>query len=250
MSGHSKWANIKHRKAKTDAQKAKVFTKLGRELSVAAKEGGGDPDGNIRLRMAIQHAREANMPGDNIQRAIQRGLGASGGASYESITYEGYAPGGVAVMLDLLTDNRNRTAAEMRHLFSRHGGSLGETGCVAWMFDRKGLIIIDNAGGRHSEDDLLLLAAEAGAEDVNVDDRTIEIQTSPEDVMQVRETLAAKGMEITSAQVAMIPKNTVGISGKTAEQVLRMVEAFEEHDDVQEVYANFDIDEAELEALA
>ncbi|MGB9886841.1 MAG: YebC/PmpR family DNA-binding transcriptional regulator [Moorellales bacterium] len=244
MSGHSKWANIKHRKAKVDAQRGKLFTKLGRELIVAARLGGGDPEANPRLKLAIQRAREANMPMENIQRAIQRGTGEIAGETYEEVVYEGYGPGGVAIMLSLATDNRNRTASEIRHLFSKHGGSLGESGCVAWMFDSRGLITVELGEGGPSADDIMLWAIEAGADDVNFneDDNSVEILTEPGRLEEVKENLAAKRVPIASAEVTMVPKSTVSISDpELARRVLRLMDVLEDHDDVQAVYANFDI---------
>ncbi|MHB1126440.1 MAG: YebC/PmpR family DNA-binding transcriptional regulator [Bacillota bacterium] len=242
MSGHSKWANIKHHKAKLDAKKGKVFTKLGRELIMAVKQGGPDPEGNSRLKLAIQKAREANMPNDNIQRAIQRGSGGAGGADYEEIMYEGYGPFGVAILLRILTDNRNRTAGEIRHAFSRNGGNLGETGCVAWMFERKGLLTVELGEIKMHSDDIMLMAIEAGAEDVNVEDASIEITTAAEDLSQVKETLSAKGLAFTSDEVTMLPQNTITITDyEEALQLLKLMELLEDNDDVQDVYANFDI---------
>mgnify|MGYP000904883414 CR=1 FL=1 len=242
VAGHSKWANIKHRKAKVDAQRGQLFTKIGRELIMAAKAGGGDPNINFRLKAAIQKAKEANMPMDNIQRAIQRGTGEIEGVNYEEIVYEGYAPGGVAVMTSVVTDNRNRSASEIRHLFSRNGGSLGETGCVAWMFERKGLLVLDPENSPQNEDELLLLALEAGAEDIRQDEDNVEIITTPEDFDTVKESLMEAGINLATAEVTMVPQNLVSVTRKDqAEQVLKLVTMLEEHDDVQEVYANFDI---------
>jgi YebC/PmpR family DNA-binding regulatory protein len=205
---------------------------------VAAKEGGSNPDGNARLRAAIERAREAGMPNDNIQRAIQRGTGELAGATYETVIYEGYAPGGVAVMVEALTDNRNRTAGEIRAIFTRHGASLGG-GSVAWMFERQGLVTLAKEG--HSEDDVLLAALEAGGEDVRITDDGFEVVTRPEETYKVRQALAARGFAVTGAQVTMHPKNTVRVEGRDAQQVLRLMDALEEHDDVQAVHANFDI---------
>lgn len=240
MSGHSKWANIKRKKARMDAQRGKVFTRLAREIIVAARMGGGDPEANPRLKAAIQRAREANIPNENIQRAIQRGAGETGGAGYEEVFYEGYGPGGVAIMLRILTANRNRTASEIRYLFSRNGGNLGEAGCVSWMFVRKGLIIIDREEFS-DEDSLLLAALEAGAEDVRTEKDSFEVITAPEDFEKVKSALIARNIPVADAQLAMIPASTVKMPEKEAEQVIRLVDALEDHDDVQEVYTNFEI---------
>jgi YebC/PmpR family DNA-binding regulatory protein len=238
MSGHSKWHNIKIKKQKTDQVRARLFSKISREIMVAAKEGGSSPDANTRLRGAIDRAREAGMPSDNIQRAIQRGAGELAGATYEAVVYEGYAPGGVAVMVEALTDNRNRTAGEIRAIFTRHGANLGG-GSVAWMFERQGVVTVAKDG--RSEDDMLLVALEAGGEDVRATDDAFEITTKPEDTFKVKQALTDAGFTVTSAQVTMHPKNTVRVEGKDAQQVLRMMDALEEHDDVQAVHANFDI---------
>jgi YebC/PmpR family DNA-binding regulatory protein len=238
MSGHSKWHNIKIKKQKMDQVRGRLFSKMAREIMVAAKEGGGNPEANARLRTAIDRARDAGMPNDNIQRAIQRGAGELQGASYETVVYEGYAPGGVAVMVEALTDNRNRTAGEIRAIFSRHGANLGG-GSVAWMFDRLGLVTVARDG--HTEDDMLLAALEAGGEDVRTTEDGFEITTRPEATYRVKEALAARGFTVTAAQVVMQPKNTVRVEGKDAQQVLRLMDALEEHDDVQAVHANFDI---------
>lgn len=252
MSGHSKWANIKHRKAKVDAQRGKLFTKLGRELIVAARLGGGDPEANPRLKLAIQRAREANMPMESIQRAIQRGTGEIAGESYEEVVYEGYGPGGVAILLNLTTDNRNRTASEIRHLFSKHGGSLGESGCVAWMFDSRGLITVELGQGAPEADEVMLWAIEAGAEDVNhnEEDNTIEIVTEPGSLEAVKQALVEKGVPIATAEVTMLPKSTVNVSDpEVARRLLRLLDVLEDHDDVQAVYANFDIPQSLLREL-
>lgn len=240
MSGHSKWATIKRKKAKVDAQRGKLFTRLSKEIIMAARAGGGDPDGNMRLKTAIQRAKEANIPNDNIQRAIMKGSGELGGGNYEEIIYEGYGPGGVAVMLEIMTDNRNRTAGEIRHLFSRYGGNLGESGCVSWMFSKKGLIVVDKDSGVN-EDELLLAALDAGAEDMKVEEDSFEIYTSPEDFETVRDSLTNQGISLADEDLSMIPQNTVNLDGKDAEQMLKLMEALEDHDDVQEVYANFDM---------
>lgn len=242
MSGHSKWATIKRKKAKTDNQRGKLFTKLAKEIIVAAKQGGADPDGNMRLKAAIQRAKEANIPNDNIQRAVQKGAGSAGGDNYEEILYEGYGPSGVAVMIEILTDNRNRTAGEVRHLFSRNGGNLGESGCVSWMFDKKGLIVVEKKDTLQ-EDDLLMAALDAGAEDMKTEEDSYEIYTAPQDLDSVKESLLGQGIAVADAEVTMVPQTTVSLAGKEAEQMIRLMDALEDHDDVQDVYANFDIDD-------
>ena len=247
MSGHSKWAGIKHKKAKVDAQRSRAFTKLIREVTVAARVGGGDPDGNPRLRLAIEKAKAVNMPQDNIQRAILKGTGELPGTSYEEYVYEGYGPGGVAVLLEVLTDNKNRTAPEFRKAFSKYGGNLGESGCVAWMFDKKGLIQVEAAAA--DEDRLLSLALEAGAEDVRRSDNIFEIITAPKDLYRVKESLTKEGVAITDGEVTMLPQSTVRLEGKQAQQMLQLMDALEEHDDVQNVYANFDIPEEIMAAV-
>lgn len=241
MAGHSKWANIKHKKGKTDAERSKIFTKIGREIAVAVKEGGSDPDTNSRLRDAIAKAKAANMPNDNIARSIKRASGELGDISYEEITYEGYGPNGVAVIVQVLTDNRNRTAGEMRYIFDRSGGSLGATGCVSWMFDRKGLILIDKTDDIN-EEDLMMQVLEAGAEDFSEEDGIFEILTEPALFSQVREELEQGGFTLTSAEVAMLPQNYIHLNEEQGEQALTMFEKLEDHDDVQNVYHNLEID--------
>lgn len=243
MSGHSKWSTIKRKKAKIDAQRGKIFTRLAREIIVAARQGGGDPDGNIRLKAAIQRAKEANIPNENIIRAIQKGTGELGGSNYEEIIYEGYGPGGVAVMIEIMTDNRNRTAGEIRHIFSRNGGSLGESGCVAWMFQEKGLIVVEKEGNKLDEDDLMLLAIDSGADDFKTEDDSFEITCEPGELQKVKEALEQAGVKIAVAEVTMIPQNTVKLEGKEAEQMMKLMDTLEDHDDVQNVYANFEIDD-------
>ncbi|MEW5786162.1 MAG: YebC/PmpR family DNA-binding transcriptional regulator [Bacillota bacterium] len=244
MAGHSKWANVKHRKARVDEQKGKIFTKLAREIIMAAKEGGGDLNTNFRLRLAVQKAKENNMPGDNIQRAIQKGTGGMDGENYEQVNYEGYASGGVAVLLDVLTDNRNRTVAEIRHVLSRHGGSLGESGCVAWMFARKGYLLVNKEDLSVEEDDLLMIALEAGAEDVNFEGESCSIITGPEQFEAVKKYLQENHIPVAGAEVTMLPQNTVNIDQQDdATRILNLMEALEDLDDVQNVYANFDIPE-------
>jgi YebC/PmpR family DNA-binding regulatory protein len=248
MSGHSKWASIKHKKAATDAKRGKQFTKLARAITVAARDGGGDPDGNPALATAVQKARDASMPKDNIQRAINRGTGeGADAAAIERILFEGYGPGGAAILVDALTDNRNRTAAEVRHAFSRHHGSLGEPGSVAWIFEKRGVIVVD--GSRYGEDDLIA-AIDAGAEDVREDGDLLRVLSEPSDLSAVREALESSGVEVQSGDLAMEPKSTVEVKGNDAKALLGLIESLEEHDDVDEVHANFDIPEDVLEKLA
>ena len=248
MSGHSKWSTIKHKKAMVDARRGKMFTKLIRELTSAARAGGGDPDVNPRLRTAVASAKGANMPNDTIQRAIQKGTGEIAGETYEEVIYEGYGAGGVAVLVDTLTDNKNRTVAEIRHLFARHGGSMGENGCVAWMFQRQGFLALDAAS--IDEDALLELVLEAGGDDVKTENDLYEILTSPEAFEDVRGSLEAQGLTPEVAEVTMLPQSTVSIEGKQAEQVLRLMEALDDQDDVRRAYANFDIPDDVMAALA
>ena len=248
MSGHSKWSTIKRKKGAADAKRGQIFSKLSRAIIVAAKEGGGDPEANATLAAAIQKARDNSMPKDTIERAIQRGAGGAEGDSYESILYEGYAPGGVAVICTILTDNRNRTAADLRYIFTKNGGSLGTPGSVAWQFERKGVVMVDGDGV--DEDELMLVALENGAEDVAEDGSQWQVTVDPADFMRLRGALEAADIGYASAELTMIPKTTVEPSEKEARQVLRMVDALEENDDVQDVYANFDISEEILEAVA
>ncbi len=246
MSGHSKWSSIKHKKAATDARRGKLFSKLSRAITVAAKEGGPDPAGNATLVTAVQKAKDNSMPKDNIERAIAKGAGAGEGAAYETIAYEGYGPAGVAVLVEAMTDNRNRTASDVRNIFSKTGGKLGETGSVAWLFERKGSIVVDaNTVG---EDELMTAAIEAGAEDVNQDESTYEIVTDPSDFMRVRQAIEAAGIKYTSAELAMLPKSTVELGQSDAKKMMRLMDALEDNDDVQEVHANFDISEEVLES--
>ncbi|NOZ78349.1 MAG: YebC/PmpR family DNA-binding transcriptional regulator [Acidobacteria bacterium] len=243
MSGHNKWSTIKHKKAREDAKRGKAFTKIIREITVAAREGGGDADSNPRLRAAVQAAKAANMPADNIKRAIQRGTGELPGVSYEAVTYEGYGPGGVAVMIEVLTDNRNRTTAEIRHLFSRHGGNLGENGCVSWLFQRRGVLLVPRSGDL-DEDRLMELALEAGAEDFDADDpEYYRIFTAPEELHQAKAQLEELGVVVESAEFDMDPSTEVRLEGKQAQQMIRLMNAFDDNDDVQNIWANFDIDE-------
>jgi YebC/PmpR family DNA-binding regulatory protein len=248
MSGHSKWATIKHKKAAVDARRGKVFTKLIRELTSAARMGGGDADSNPRLRTAVAAAKTANMPSDTIQRAIKKGTGELPGEVYEEITYEGYGAGGVAILVDVLTDNKNRTVAEIRHLFAKHGGNLGESGCVAWMFARKGVITLNT--NQIDEDTLLELVLEAGGDDVKTEVDVYEIVTAPEAFEDVRSALEQKELTLDVAEVTMMPQNTVPVEGKQAEQVLRLVEALDDQDDVRKAHANFDISDEVMDALA
>jgi YebC/PmpR family DNA-binding regulatory protein len=244
MSGHSKWASIKHKKAAADAKRGKVFTKVIRELAVAARMGGGDPDANPRLRKAISDAKGVNMPADNIKRAIMKGTGELEGVTYDEISYEGYGPGGVAIFLEVLTDNRNRAVSELRHIFSKNGGNIGESGCVAWMFDRKGYLVVEKS--KASEDDLLDIILEAGAEDLREDGSNYEIFTPPDKYEAVVEALEKNNIEIAASNLGQIPQNYVKLEGKQAQQLLRLMEELEDHDDVQNVWANFDIDEEEI----
>jgi YebC/PmpR family DNA-binding regulatory protein len=248
LSGHSKWHNIRLRKGKQDAERGKIFTKLAREIIVAARAGGGNPDANLRLRLAMNKARENSMPADNIKRAIQRGTGELDGVNYEEITYEGYAPGGVAVLVQCLSDNRNRTVAELRNVFNKCGGSLGESGCVGWMFDQKGVVSIPAEGT--DEDTVMMTTVDAGAEDIKTDDDTIEVTTRPEDLNAVREALEAAGIKFTSAEVAMVPQNTVTVGAKEASQILRLMDMLDDLDDTQNVYANFDIPDEIMQEVA
>lgn len=249
MSGHSKWANIKHRKGREDAKRGKVFTKLIKEITVAARMGGGDPEGNPRLRAALDRSKAENMPKDNIERAIKKGTGELEGVNYEEVLYEGYGPGGVAVLVDVLTDNRNRTVAEVRSVFTKNGGNLGADGCVAWNFDKKGFFTFDS--GTIGEDDLMNTAIDAGAEDVNeiAEDKIFEVYTGPAEFQAVKDVFDKKGLIYTLAEVSMIPKTTVKLAGGDAQRMLRLMDAMEDCDDVQNVYANFDISSEELEEL-
>jgi YebC/PmpR family DNA-binding regulatory protein len=248
LSGHSKWHNIRLRKGKQDAERGKAFTKVSREIIVATKQGGPNPDANLRLRLALQKAREVSMPAETIKRAIQRGTGEGEAVSYDEITYEGYGPGGTAVMVECLTDNRNRTVSEVRHAFTRNGGTLGETGCVAWVFDARGLISVPKEGT--DEDTVMMVALDAGAEDVRSEDDSYEVITAPEDLPQVRKAFEDAGIPFTSAEVTMLPKSTVKLEGKEAQQMLRLMEMLEDLDDVQHVYANFDIPDEVLQEAA
>ncbi len=247
MSGHSKWATIKHKKAATDAKRGNLFTRLIKEITIAAR-AGGDADTNPRLRTAVTAAKAASMPADNIKRAILRGTGQLPGVTYDEVTFEGYGPGGVAVMVDVATDNRNRTVSEIRHVFGKHGGNLGENGCVAWIFSKRSLIVVPK--GKASEDQLMELALAAGAEDLRDEGDNWSILSAPDAHEAVLAALKQKGIEPAVSEVTMIPQTQVKLVGKMAQAMLRMSEALEEHEDVQNVYANFDIEEKEIEALA
>ncbi|MEW6426981.1 MAG: YebC/PmpR family DNA-binding transcriptional regulator [Thermodesulfobacteriota bacterium] len=249
MAGHSKWANIKRRKGAQDAKRGKMFTKLIKEIIVAARMGGGDPGANPRLRAAVLAAKEVNMPKDNIDRGIKKGTGELEGVAYEEITYEGYGPSGVAVLVECMTDNRNRTVADVRHAFGKSGGNLGESGCVSWMFDKKGSILIDKSA--IDEDKLMELALEAGAEDVIDDGEAFQVITDPDSFTEVEEKLAAAGLSFIEAKVLMVPKNTIEITDeKAARQMIGLLERLEDHDDVQNVHANFDIPETLMEQIS
>ncbi|MDY3982956.1 MAG: YebC/PmpR family DNA-binding transcriptional regulator [Veillonellaceae bacterium] len=243
MSGHSKWANIKHKKGKTDALKAKITTKISREITVAARMGGGDPVGNMRLKLALQKARENNIPKENIKRAIAKGIGATDMDNYEEITYEGYGPAGVAVTVEVMTDNRNRAAADVRHAFTKSGGNMGETGCVAWMFKRKGIFVI--AADGHDEDELTMLALDAGADDIQAEDGDFVIYTTPEDFDTVEKALADAGIETEVAKITMIPDTTIQLSDEDAEKMQRMLDTLDDLDDVQDVYHNAEMPDEE-----
>jgi YebC/PmpR family DNA-binding regulatory protein len=246
MSGHNKWSTIKHRKAAQDAKRGKVFTKIIKELTIAAKLGGGDPEGNPRLRSAVAAAKAANMPNDNVKRAIQKGTGELPGVSYDEVFYEGYGPGGVAVYIETLTDNKMRTTPEIRHVFSKNGGNLAEPNSVAWMFDKKGQILVPAEGT--SEDQLMEIVLEAGADDLERQDDTFHVSSTPDTVSAIQEAIEAAGIKPSQAGVVMEPQNMVKVEGKKAEQCIRLLEMLEDHDDVQNVYANLDFDEADLDA--
>ena len=248
MSGHSRWSQIKRKKGKADVERGKLFSKILREITVAAKNGGGDAKMNMRLKAAVESAKEANMPADNIKRAIQKGTGELPGEQYEEITYEGYAPGGVAVMIQVMTSNRNRTAPEIRHAFERYGGNMGASGAVAWMFDRKGVIHVDADAA--AEDDVMSVVLDAGATDMRRIEKTYEIDTPPAEMEAVRAALDTARIKIQSAEVTMVPQNTVRVEGKDASSVLKLLEALEELDDVQHVYANYDIPDELMEAIS
>lgn len=246
MSGHSKWATTKHKKAAADAKRGKIFTKITKEITVAARLGGGDPTGNPRLRTAVAKAKAVSMPADNIKRAIQKGTGELPGVSYEEITFEGYGPGGVALLIEVMTDNRNRTVSDIRHILGKLGGNLGESGCVSWMFSKKGYIVVSRA--KADEEKLMSLALDAGAEDMQTEDDNFVITCAPNDFEQVRKALEDGGIALDAAEITMLPQTYVQLSGKEADQMMRLMEAIEDNDDVQNVYANFDIPEEILTA--
>jgi YebC/PmpR family DNA-binding regulatory protein len=248
MSGHSKWSTIKHRKAAVDAKRGKIFTKLIREINIAARTGDADPEMNPRLRAAVLAARSNNMPNDTIEKAILRGTGELEGVHYEEVSYEGYGPGGVAILIEVLTDNKNRTISDIRYILSRHGGSIGARGCVSWLFEKRGLIVVDKES--IDEDELLAIVLESGADDLSVLNDRIEIVSSFENFDPVRAAIEASQAKVHLAEVSMIPQSTVKLEGKEAEQMLRLMEALEDNDDVQKVYANFDIPDEILEAAA
>ena len=248
MSGHSKWATIKRKKAVTDSRRGKVFTQIIKEITIAAKSGGGDPSGNPRLRLAIDKAKSSNMPADNIKRAIMKGTGELPGVSYEDVTYEGYGPGGVALIIESVTDNKNRTVSEIRHLLERNGGKFGATGSVAWMFHKKGTIRTPK--GAMTEDDMLSIVLDAGADDLRLDGDSFEITTSPEAFEAVKKAIEDQHIAIEEAEIHKVPENTVRVEGPDAEKVLKLMEALEEHDDTQHVYANFDIEEKILASFS
>jgi YebC/PmpR family DNA-binding regulatory protein len=246
MSGHSKWHTIKHKKGAADARRGKIFTRIIKELTVAARSGGGDPDSNPRLRTVVAEAKSVNMPADNIKRAIQRGTGELPGVSYEEITYEGYGPGGAALIIEVLTDNRNRTVGEMRHLLSKHGGNLGEANSVAWMFEKKGYVVVEKS--KADEEGLMAAALDAGADDMRDDGDNWEIVSPPEGFQAVLDAVKALGIEPAAAEIAMLPQNYVKLEGKPAQQMVKLMEAIEDHDDTKKVWSNADIEEKEIEA--
>ena len=242
MSGHSKWANIKHKKGKADAARGKITTKISREITIAVRMGGSDPTGNMKLKLALSKAKANNIPKDNINRAIQKGLGASDGSNYEELIYEGYGPAGSAVMLEVMTDNRNRTAADIRHLFSKYGGNLGETGCVGWMFHKKAIFVVDKEAF-DDEESLMMIALDAGAEDFKAEDDSFEITAAPEDFDAISQALEENNIETVESEITMIPDTTIKVEGKDAEKMQTLIDMLEEHDDVQNVYSNYEMDE-------
>ena len=248
MSGHSKWSSIKHKKGAVDAKRGKIFTKLIKEITVAARMGGGDPDGNPRLRTAIAAGKAENMPKDNIARAIKKGTGELEGVSYEEVNYEGYGPGGVAVLVDCLTDNKNRAVADVKHVFERNGGNLGEPGCVAWLFEKRGLIVFEK--DKVDEEELLEITLDAGAEDVREEESEFEVITGLSEFEDVKTAIDNSQLSYTLSEITMIPKNTVSLEGKKAQQMLKLMEGLEDNDDVSQVYANFDISDEVMEALS
>jgi YebC/PmpR family DNA-binding regulatory protein len=248
MSGHSKWHTIKHKKGAADAKRGRVFTRIIKELTVAARAGGGDPDTNPRLRTIVAEAKQANMPAENIKRAIRRGTGEEPGVQYEEITYEGYGPGGVALIIEAMTDNKNRTVGEIRHLLTKYGGNLGESNSVSWMFEKKGYIVIEKT--KAAEDALLAAALDAGADDLRDDGDNWEVVSAPDSLPAVKDAVEKLGIETVSAQVAMLPKNYVSLEGRAAQSMLKLLDLIEDHDDVQHVWSNMDVDEKELEAFS
>jgi YebC/PmpR family DNA-binding regulatory protein len=249
MAGHSKWKNIQHRKGRQDAIRAKIFTKISKEIFVAVRNGGPDPNTNMRLKVALQKAKDNNVPNENVERTIKKATGDLEGITYEEITYEGYGPGGVAVMVEVLTDNRNRSAAEVRHIFSKNGGNMGESGCVSFLFNRKGQIMINKQEVTLDEDEVMMVALEAGAEDIETTEESITILTSPDELEVVRESLVSAGIPIASSEVTMVPTTTVKITGDDAVKMLKLMDMMEESDDIQNVYANFEIDDEEMEKI-
>jgi YebC/PmpR family DNA-binding regulatory protein len=247
MSGHSKWSTIKRKKGKADAERGKLFTRLIKEITVSARDGGGDPEGNPRLRTAIENAKAGNMPTANIEKAIKRGTGELPGVSYEEYTYEAYGPQGIAILVETLTDNKNRTTAEIRHILSKHNGHMGEVGCVAWMFHQKGTVVVDK--GKTDEDTLMTVALESGAEDVKDEGDFFEVVTAPSDFEKVKGALAGESIEFTSAELTREPQTVIKLEGKHAEQILKLMDALEDQDDVQKVYANFDVPDEIMERL-
>jgi YebC/PmpR family DNA-binding regulatory protein len=250
MSGHSKWASIKHKKASVDAKKGKTFSKIVKEIAVAARIGGGDPGGNPRLRTAVEKAKEVNMPSDNIKRAIMKGTGELPGVAYEELTYEGYGPAGVAILIEVLTDNKNRTVSEIRHLITKNGGNLGEAGCVSWMFLKKGYILVEKT--KADEDTLMSVALDAGAEDMKNDpsEDSYEVITAPEDISSVKAGIESAGIPVSFSEITMLPKNYITLDTRASEQILRMTEVLEEHEDVQNVYTNSDIPDEVIAKIA
>lgn len=248
MSGHSKWAQIKRKKAVVDAKRGQVFTKIIKEITVAARLGGGDEDANPRLRQAVLSAKAANMPADNVKRAVQKGTGELPGISYEEAMFEGYGPGGVAIMVEVTTDNRKRTVAELRHLITKHGGNLGETGCVAWMFNKKGLITVEKNGV--NDESLLDSILTGGGDDFSDEDDVYVVESTPDQMISVREQLEADGFSVISSEIMLTPQNSMSVEGETAKRVIQLLEALDDHDDVQKVSANFDFDDAEIEKVS
>ena len=248
MSGHSKWAQIKRKKAVVDAKRGQVFTKIIKEITVAARLGGGDEDANPRLRQAVLSAKTANMPADNVERAVQKGTGELPGIFYEEAMFEGYGPGGVAIMVEVTTDNRKRTVAELRHLITKHGGNLGETGCVAWMFNKKGLITVEKNGV--NDESLLDSILTGGGDDFSDEDDVYVVESTPDQMISVREQLEADGFSVISSEIMLTPQNSMSVEGETAKRVIQLLEALDDHDDVQKVSANFDFDDAEIEEVS